>query len=70
MLHPNSADIAEVKVNLEMCTTYKGIPYGPALINYKDPISQTRSFKGVGIFNDGKLHNTPFTFINGDGTKY
>ena len=62
MLHPDSKNIVNVKVNLEMCTTYKGIPYGPALIDYKDPKFQHLSFKGIGVFNDGKLHNTPFTY--------
>ena len=36
MVHPFKFGIISVKVILEMCTTYKGVPYGPALINYKD----------------------------------
>ena len=69
MLHPYAKDRDEVKVNLDFCTTYNGIPYGPALIDYKDPISQSRSFKGVGVFNDGKLHNSTFNYKDGDGLK-
>jgi hypothetical protein len=47
----------------------KGIPYGLAIINYEDPEYDLRSFKGVGIFNEGILHKTPFTCIRGDGTR-
>lgn len=57
-------------MNLEICTTYKDVPYGPALINYKNPKNESGSFKGIGVFNDGKLHMTPFTFIDGDRIKY
>jgi hypothetical protein len=51
MLHPFSSDNNEIKVNLEICTTYNGVPYGPALIKYKDPDQIYNSFKGIGIFN-------------------
>ena len=50
MLHPFSADIYKIKVILEMCTTYNGIPYGPALINYKDRNEEEYSFRGIGFF--------------------
>jgi hypothetical protein len=70
MMHPYSLNINTVKVILEMCTTYKGVPYGPALINYKDPDSYSRSFRGIGIFNGGKLHMTPFMCIGGDTVKW
>ena len=70
MVHPYSYDIISVKVILEMCTTYKGVPYGPALINYKDPNIKWQSFRGIGLFNEGKLHMTPFMCIDGDTLKY
>jgi hypothetical protein len=43
----------EIEVTLKICTLYNGIPYGPSYIEYKDPNNYWRSFKGVGIFNDG-----------------
>ncbi len=52
-----------------MCTVYKGVPYGPALIKYLDPDDEYFSFLGLGIFNHGKLHLTPFTYIRGDGMR-
>ena len=67
ILHPCSISIIEIKSILEICTTYKGVSYGPALIKYKDPKDKSISFKGVGNFNKGKLHMTPFTCINEDG---
>ena len=57
----------KVTVTLEMCTLFKGVPSGLALIQYTDPKNKAASFKGVGIFNDGILTNAPFTCINGDG---
>ena len=69
MVHPYTANIISVKVILEMCTTYKGVPYGPALINYKDPDNKTPSFRGIGIFNEGKLHMTSFMCIDGSDVK-
>ncbi len=36
MLHPFSRNTYSIKVNLENCTTYKGIPFGLASIHYKD----------------------------------
>ncbi len=50
-MHPYSRDIFEIKVILEICTTFKGVPYGPALIKYNDPKDKNSSFKGVGNFN-------------------
>ncbi len=56
---------------LELSTTYKGVPFGPALIQYKDPNESNNSFSGVGIFNEGKLHMTPFACIKGgSGMRY
>ncbi len=54
-------------MKLEICTLYKGIPHGIAVISYTDPNNKIRSFRGVGIFNNGELHNAPFTCVNGDG---
>ena len=47
----------KVEVTLEICTLYKGVPYGLALIKHS-------TFKGIGIFNDGKLTGAPFTCVN------
>ena len=69
-MHDEQTEIEEmhmVEVTLVMCTLIKGVPSGPALIEC------TRfglSFKGVGIFNEGKLTNSPFTCIDGDGYGY
>jgi hypothetical protein len=70
MLHPYTTDDFEIEATLELCTINKGIPYGPAIITYKykNDASHRRSFKGIGIFNEGKLHNSPFLAILGDGT--
>ena len=37
MVHPFSSKDHDIIVILEICTTYKGVPFGPAVINYKDP---------------------------------
>lgn len=50
-----------------MCTVYKGVPYGLAIIKYSDPDSASFSFKGIGVFNSGKLNNSSFTCIRVDG---
>ena len=54
---------------LEICTTYQGIPFGPAFIVYHDPNKLQRSFNGVGIFNEGKLHMSPFVCVDGNGKR-
>jgi hypothetical protein len=56
-----------MSVTLEMCTLYKGVPHGIALINYTDPESKWYSFRGVGVLHHGQLHNTPFSCLKGDG---
>ena len=58
----------KIKVNLEMCTFVKGVPSGLALINYvetqyEEQVNKYLSFKGIGIFNNGVLHNSPFIFV-------
>ena len=62
----------KIEVNLEICTLYKGLPYGLAIISHTDNNHPRFSFKGVGLFRDGKLHNTPFTYVreNGYGASY
>jgi hypothetical protein len=50
---------------LEICTLYKGLPHGIAIITYKHPDDRC-SFRGVGVFVHGQLHNAPFTYLEGD----
>jgi hypothetical protein len=57
-------------VTVEMCTLYKGLPHGIALIAYKDPKDKTLSFRGVGVFVHGQLSNAPFTWVDGWGYRY
>ena len=57
----------QITVNLEICTLYKGVPYGLALIKYDDQDNEKKSFKAVGTFKDGQLHNGPFTCLRGNG---
>jgi hypothetical protein len=57
----------KIEVTLELCTVYKGIPYGLAIIKYTHPDDIRLSFRGVGIFNQGKLSNSSFTCIKGNG---
>lgn len=57
-----------IEATLEMCTLYKGVPYGLALISYSHFTDKTLTFRGIGVFNEGKLHNTAFTCIKGDGS--
>ena len=55
------------EVTLKLCTLLKGVPYGPAYIEYTHPHNKGLSFEGVGIFNEGRLHLGPFTAIDGNG---
>jgi hypothetical protein len=57
-------------VTVEMCTLYKGLPHGIALIAYTDPKEKAYSFRGVGVFVHGQLNNAPFTWVNGEGYGY
>jgi hypothetical protein len=57
------------EVTLKLCTLFKGIPFGPAHIEYIHPSEKWLSFDGVGIFTEGRLHMGPFTAINGDDTE-
>ena len=60
----------QISVTLQICTLYHGLPHGIALIDYKDPEYEWESFRGLGVFNLGKLHNEPFTCVRGDGWRY
>ena len=60
----------KIEVTLEICTLYKGIPYGLSLISYKDPKDTDLSFKGIGLFNEGLLHAAPFTYVTENGWRY
>jgi hypothetical protein len=53
-----------------MCTLYKGIPHGIAIINYTDPNDDEESFRGVGVFHQGQLHNSAFTCVDSEGYPY
>lgn len=57
----------KISVTLEICTLYKGVPHGIAVIRYTDPKHKNLSFRGVGIFMHGELHNAPFTCVSGWG---
>ena len=59
--------MTQISVTLEMCTVYKGVPHGIAIINYTDPKNKYYSFRGVGVFHHGQLHNAPFSCLEGDG---
>ena len=50
---------------MEICTLFNGRPHGLAIINYKDIKRSEYSFRGMGVFNNGQLHNAPFTFMSG-----
>ncbi len=57
MLHPFSVNpCLKIKVSLDLCTLYNDVPYGQALITYKDPNNSRLSFEGIGIFHEGSLH--------------
>ena len=62
--------MAQISVTLEMCTLYKGVPHGIASINYTDTKYSWESFRGVGVFHNGQLHNAPFMCLNGNGVPY
>jgi hypothetical protein len=42
------AEMEKIKVKLEICTLYKGIPCGIAVIRYQKPGFEWDSFRGVG----------------------
>ncbi len=36
--------LEKYEVNLKLCTLFKGVPYGPAYIEYTHPTEKTKSF--------------------------
>lgn len=56
-----------VEVKVKICMVYKDKPHGLAIVSYKHPDTKWLSFEGVCVFTEGKLHNGPFFFIQGDG---
>jgi hypothetical protein len=62
-------NLPKYEVTLKLCTLFKGVPYGPAYIEYTHPDENYKylSFEGVGVFTEGRLHLGPFTAIDGDG---
>jgi hypothetical protein len=60
-------DMGKYEVTLKLCTVLKGVPYGPAYIEYTHPDNKGFSFEGVGVFSEGHLHSGPFTAIDGNG---
>jgi hypothetical protein len=58
------------EVTLKLCTVLKGVPYGPAYIEYTHPDNKGLSFDGVGVFTEGRLHLGPFTAIDGKGNGF
>jgi hypothetical protein len=60
----------KIEVTLEMCTLFNGIPNGIAIIQFTHPKFKKQSFKGVGVFEDGQLHNAPFSCIEETGAGY
>ena len=59
-----------MEVTLEICTLFNGLPHGLAIIQCTHPEWKRLSFRGVGVFNNGQLHNAPFTCMPGDGWGY
>jgi hypothetical protein len=55
----------KISVTLEICTLYNGLPHGLALIKYKPINSKDDSFRGIGVFYNGILHDAPFTCVEG-----
>ncbi len=59
-----------ITATLEICTLYKGVPHGIAIISYNEGVEKYDSFRGVGVFNEGQLHNKSFTFMTGINCRY
>jgi hypothetical protein len=59
-----------VEVIISMCTMLKGVPHGFAFIECTDHDDKRLQFKGIGIFNHGKLESGPFVCIDGEGWGY
>jgi hypothetical protein len=65
MLHPyKRGEMEVIEATVSLCAQYKGVPIGPALIQYQHRDEEWLSFKGVGVFNQhGQLHNTAFSCL-------
>jgi hypothetical protein len=63
-------DMYKCEVTLKLCNLLKGVPYGPAYIEYTHPYKKHLSFNGVGVFTEGRLHLGPFTAIDGEEKGY
>ena len=59
-------NLPKFKMTLKMCTLYKGVPKGPAIISFSYP-DPSMSFEGVGTFTDGLLEGGSFLCQRGDG---
>ncbi len=57
-------------MTLLMCTLYQGEPHGLALIECTHPEYEWFSFKGMGVFNQGKLNSGPFICVSEYGSRY
>jgi hypothetical protein len=57
----------KIEVTLEICSVHNGVPYGLSIIQYNNPKDIWLSFKGIGVFNDGKLNSAPFTCVTENG---
>jgi hypothetical protein len=60
----------KIEVTLEICTVHNGVPYGLSIIQYIDPFDKWYSFKGIGVFNEGKLNSAPSIFVDENGFGY
>ncbi len=60
----------KISATLQICTLLNGLPHGLAFIAYTDLDSIKESFRGLGWFDHGKLHNTSFTCYISKGFGY
>jgi hypothetical protein len=63
-------EMDEVEVTLKICTLWKGVPHGLALIQTSESLNECNSFRGLGVFYHGQLHNTSFVCFDGYGYSY
>ena len=57
-------------MTVDQCLVFNDVPFGLAQIHYTNPDNKWLSFNGIGVFNEGKLHNAPFVCSNGNGRAY
>ena len=57
----------KITVRLDICTLYNGLPHGIAFFSH---IDSPFSFRGLGMFVHGKLHNAPFMYFNERGSRF